>query len=104
MEPRYLNVKVVLAKSFARIHETNLKKQGLLAITFQNKNDYGCIREDDLISVVGLQDFTPGKPLKIIIKHKNGEADTILAEHSYNKQQIKWFKAGSSLNLIRKKA
>jgi len=104
MEPRHLSVKVVLVKSFARIHETNLKKQGILAIVFQNKNDYDCIREDDSISVVGLQDFMPGKPLKIIIKHKNGEADTILAEHSYNEQQIGWFKAGSSLNLIRKKA
>jgi aconitate hydratase len=104
MEPRHLNVKVVLAKSFARIHETNLKKQGILAITFQNKNDYDRIREDDSISVVGLQDFTSGKPLKLIIKHKSGEVDTILAEHSYNEQQIKWFKAGSSLNLIRKKA
>ncbi|MCD6440555.1 MAG: aconitate hydratase [Candidatus Marinimicrobia bacterium] len=104
MEPRHLNVKVVLAKSFARIHETNLKKQGILPITFRNKNDYDCIKEDDSISVTGLQDFTPWKPLKIIIKHKNGETDTILAEHSYNEQQIKWFKAGSSLNFIRKKA
>lgn len=104
MEPRHLNVKVVLVKSFARIHETNLKKQGVLAITFQNRNDYDCIREDDSISVVGLKDFAPGKPLKLIIKHKNGEADTILAGHSYNEQQIGWFKAGSSLNLIRKKA
>ncbi len=104
MEPRYLNVKVVLAKSFARIHETNLKKQGILAITFRNKNDYDCIQEDDAISVVGLQDFMPGKPLEIIIKHKNGETVAILAEHSYNEQQIGWFKAGSSLNLIRKKA
>ena len=98
MEPRFLNVKVVLAKSFARIHETNLKKQGMLALTFQDKNDYDKVREDDRISVVGLKEFAPGKPLKVVLKHADGTSEEFLAQHTYNDTQIAWFKAGSCLN------
>lgn len=98
MEPRFLNVKVILAKSFARIHETNLKKQGMLALTFADKDDYGKIREDDRISVVGLADFAPGRPLTVIVRHKDGSEESLLANHTYNDLQIKWFKAGSALN------
>lgn len=98
MEPRFLNVKVILAKSFARIHETNLKKQGMLALTFTDKEDYGKIREDDCISVVGLADFAPGRPLTIIARHKDGSEESFRANHTYNDLQIKWFKAGSALN------
>mgnify|MGYP001047584809 CR=1 FL=1 len=103
MEPRYLGVKAVLVKSFARIHETNLKKQGMLALTFADKNDYAKIQEDDTFDIIGLTQFTPGKPLTIIIHHKDGSQETILANHSYNDQQIEWFKAGSALNIIRNK-
>jgi aconitate hydratase len=102
MEPRHLAVKVVLVKSFARIHETNLKKQGMLALTFANKEDYNRIQEDDTISVIGLTDFTPGKPLTLLLKHSNGSMESIQANHTYNEAQIEWFKAGSALNLIRK--
>jgi aconitate hydratase len=102
MEPRYLGVRVVLTKSFARIHETNLKKQGMLALTFADKNDYDKILEDDTIDVLGLTEFTPGKPLTIVLHHANGTFDTILANHTYNQQQIEWFKAGAALNIIRK--
>ena len=98
MEPRFLNVKVVLAKSFARIHETNLKKQGMLALTFQDKNDYDKVREDDRISVVGLKEFAPGKPLTVVLKHADGTSEEFLAQHTYNDTQIAWFKAGSCLN------
>jgi aconitate hydratase len=101
MEPRHLGVKVILVRSFARIHETNLKKQGMLALTFTNKEDYDKIREDDLISVKGLTEFTPGRPLNIILFHSNGNTDEFPASHSYNKKQIEWFKAGSALNLIK---
>lgn len=104
MEPRFLNVKVVLAKSFARIHETNLKKQGMLALTFANKDDYQKVQEDDRISVVGLKDFAPGKPLTVVLKHKDGSTDEFLANHSYNTTQIAWFKAGSALNYSALKA
>ena len=100
MEPRYLNVKVVLVKSFARIHETNLKKQGMLALTFTNKNDYGKIREDDKIDILGLRDFSPGKPLAIKLYHNDGTSDSFSVKHSYNKLQIDWFKAGSALNAM----
>ncbi len=102
MEPRYLNVKAVLVKSFARIHETNLKKQGMLALTFANKEDYEKILEDDLITIHGLDSFAPGKPLTVELDHADGTHDTISVNHSYNKAQIEWFKAGSALNLIRK--
>lgn len=101
MEPRHLAVKVVLVRSFARIHETNLKKQGMLALTFADKNDYDKIREDDSIDVIGLTTFTPGKPLKLVLNHADGSKDEVLANHSYNEQQIEWFKAGSALNLIK---
>jgi aconitate hydratase len=102
MEPRFLGVRAVLVKSFARIHETNLKKQGMLALTFANKEDYNKIQEDDSIDIIGLTSFTPGKPLEIILHHKDGSAETILVNHSYNEQQIEWFKAGGALNIIRK--
>ncbi|MFN4286389.1 MAG: aconitate hydratase [Lacibacter sp.] len=101
MEPRHLGVRVVLVKSFARIHETNLKKQGMLALTFANKDDYEKILEDDTIDVIGLTSFTPGKPLEIVLHHADGTSETILANHSYNAQQIEWFKAGGALNVIR---
>uniref|UniRef100_A0AB33IUH9 Aconitate hydratase A n=1 Tax=Prevotella sp. GTC17254 TaxID=3236794 RepID=A0AB33IUH9_9BACT len=98
MEPRFLNVKVVLAKSFARIHETNLKKQGMLALTFVDKADYDKIYEDDRLSVVGLTDFVPDRPLHVIVKHQDGTQEEFLAEHTYNTVQVAWFKAGSALN------
>ncbi len=101
MEPRHLAVKVVLVRSFARIHETNLKKQGMLALTFANKADYFKILEDDSIDIIGLTEFTSENPLKIVLNHANGSKDEILANHSYNDQQIEWFKAGSALNLIK---
>lgn len=101
MEPRHLEVKVIIAKSFARIHETNLKKQGMLALTFMDKADYNLIREDDVFDIAGLTAFTPGKPLDVIIRHKDGTSDKILAKHTYNSFQIEWFKAGSALNIIR---
>lgn len=102
MEPRHLGVKAILVKSFARIHETNLKKQGMLALTFANKTDYDKIQEDDTFDIIGLDEFAPGVPLKIIIHHADGSKDEILANHSYNETQIQWFKAGSALNLIKK--
>lgn len=100
MEPRFLNVKVILVKSFARIHETNLKKQGMLALTFAHKEDYPKVREDDHISVIGLSHFAPGKPLTIKLKHTDGTEDVFDANHTYNELQIKWFKAGSALNAL----
>jgi len=99
MEPRFLNVKVILAKSFARIHETNLKKQGMLALTFIDKEDYNKVCEDDRISVTGLKSFSPDKHLTITLTHKNGSKDTFEAQHTYNEQQINWFKAGAALNV-----
>jgi aconitate hydratase len=101
MEPRYLGVKVVLVRSFARIHEANLKKQGMLALTFVDKADYDKILEDDLIDVTGLVSFAPNKPLNLILRHADGTRDVIQAGHTYNENQIGWFKAGSALNLIR---
>lgn len=98
MEPRFLNVKVVLAKSFARIHETNLKKQGMLALTFVNKDDYDKVQEDDRISLTGLKNFTPGKNLIVSLKHADGSTDSFEVAHTYNEAQIAWFKAGSALN------
>lgn len=102
MEPRNLGVKVVLVRSFARIHETNLKKQGMLGITFANKADYDLIREDDKFDVVGLTSFTSGKQLTVVLNHADGTKDEILVDHTYNQNQIDWFKAGSALNLIKK--
>jgi aconitate hydratase len=102
MEPRYLGVKAVLVKSFARIHETNLKKQGVLTLTFGNKDDYNKIREDDRIDISGLKDFTPGKQFIISLKHSDGTIEKFSANHSYNESQIEWFRAGSALNIIRK--
>ena len=99
MEPRFLNVRVILAKSFARIHETNLKKQGMLALTFADKADYDKIQEQDRISVTGLKDFAPGRPLQIVVTHKDGSTDIFAANHTYNEMQIRWFKAGSALNM-----
>lgn len=101
MQPRHLGVKAVLVKSFARIHETNLKKQGMLALTFANESDYDKILEDDTFDFADLTAFAPGKPLTIIARHKDGSEDTIMANHSYNEGQIEWFKAGSALNLIK---
>lgn len=98
MEPRFLGVRVILAKSFARIHETNLKKQGMLALTFADKDDYNKVREDDLLSVVGLTEFAPGRPLTVILRHADGTEDRLAAPHTYNAAQIEWFKAGSALN------
>lgn len=102
MEPRFLNVKAILVKSFARIHETNLKKQGMLALTFANKNDYDKVRENDKISISGLKDFAPGKNLVVILTHADGTTDTFEALHTYNEQQIGWYKAGSALNAMNK--
>ena len=102
MEPRFLGVKVVLVKSFARIHETNLKKQGMLGITFADENDYDLIQEDDTFNFIDLKDFAPGQPLTIELLHADGSKDTIKAQHTYNAQQIEWFKEGSALNLIKK--
>ena len=101
MEPRHLGVRVVMVKSFARIHETNLKKQGMLALTFANKEDYEKVQEDDTIDVIGLTSFTPGVSLHVVLNHKDGSTDTIEANHSYNAQQIEWFKSGGALNVIR---
>lgn len=102
MEPRHLGVRVVLVKSFARIHETNLKKQGMLGVTFNNNEDYDKIQEDDTFDVIGLTEFTPGVPLTVVANHKDGTKDEISVNHTYNQQQIEWFKAGSALNVIRK--
>ncbi|MDR0430128.1 MAG: aconitate hydratase [Tannerellaceae bacterium] len=98
MEPRFLNVKVILAKSFARIHETNLKKQGMLALTFTDKNDYNRIKEEDQISIADIQEFKPGKPLTAILHHTDGAEESFTVNHTYNDLQIEWYKAGSALN------
>ncbi|HEY4208702.1 MAG TPA: aconitate hydratase, partial [Puia sp.] len=87
--------------SFARIHETNLKKQGMLGLTFVNKEDYDKVREDDTIDIIGLTTFAPGKPLTMVLNHKDGTKDEIAVNHTYNEQQIGWFKAGGALNVIR---
>lgn len=101
MQPRFLGVMAVLVKSFARIHETNLKKQGMLGLTFAQESDYELIQEDDRFHFVDLADFAPGKPLTIELEHADGSRDTIRANHTYNAQQIDWFRAGSALNLIK---
>ncbi len=102
MEPRHLGVKVVIVKSFARIHETNLKKQGMLALTFDNENDYDLVQEDDTFNFVDLKDFSPSKQITIELLHRNGKVDIIKTNHTYNDQQIEWYKEGSALNLIKK--
>lgn len=102
MQPRHLGVRVVLVKSFARIHETNLKKQGMLGLTFANEADYDLIQEDDTFNFVDLKDFAPDKQLTIELVHKDGSKDTFKANHTYNNAQIEWFKEGSALNLIKK--
>jgi aconitate hydratase len=102
MEPRFLGVKVVLVKSFARIHETNLKKQGVLTLTFVNKDDYNKIKEDDKIDITGLTEFAPGNKLNVRLIHSDGTSEEFQANHSYNESQIGWFKEGSALNIIRK--
>ncbi len=101
MEPRHLGVRAVLVKSFARIHETNLKKQGMLGLTFADKADYDKIQEDDTVDIVGLTEFAPGKPLTLVFNHADGTKDEISVNHTYNEQQIEWFKAGAALNIIR---
>jgi aconitate hydratase len=102
MEPRHLGVRAVLVKSFARIHETNLKKQGMLALTFADKADYDKIQEADKIDIIGLTTFAPDKSLTLVLNHADGSKDEIIVNHSYNDQQIEWFKAGGALNIIRK--
>ena len=102
MEPRHLGVRAIIVRSFARIHETNLKKQGMLALTFVKKEDYDKVQEDDSIDIVGLIAFAPGRPLKMILNHKDGTKDEVMLNHTYNQQQIEWFKAGGALNVIRR--
>ena len=101
MEPRHLGVRAIVVRSFARIHETNLKKQGMLALTFVNKDDYDKVQEDDTVDIIGLTTFAPGKPLTMVLNHKDGTKDEISVNHTYNEQQIGWFKAGGALNVIR---
>lgn len=101
MEPRFLNVKAIVVKSFARIHETNLKKQGMLALTFVNKEDYDKVQEDDKISITGLTEFAPGKHLTMVLNHSDGNIEAFPVAHTYNEAQISWFKAGSALNKLR---
>jgi aconitate hydratase len=102
MEPRHLGVRAIIARSFARIHETNLKKQGMLALTFASKNDYEKILEDDVLDIIGLTQFAPGIPLTLVLHHSDGTSETIELNHSYNENQIEWFKAGAALNIIRR--
>ena len=104
MEPRHLGVRAVIVKSFARIHETNLKKQGMLALTFNNESDYDLIQEDDTFNFLDLSEFSENKPLSLEVTHANGSKDVILLNHTYNEQQIGWFRAGSALNLIARHA
>jgi aconitate hydratase len=102
MEPRHLGVRAILVKSFARIHETNLKKQGMLGITFADSADYDKIQEDDIFDITGLTTFTPGKQLTVVLHHKDGSTESFAVNHTYNAQQIEWFKAGGALNIIRR--
>jgi aconitate hydratase len=101
MQPRHLGVLVVLVKSFARIHETNLKKQGMLGLTFADPSDYGKIREDDRFDMSDLAGFAPGIPLTLLALHADGSSDSIMCNHTYNAQQISWYRSGSALNEIR---
>ena len=102
MEPRHLGVIAVIVKSFARIHETNLKKQGMLGLTFCNEADYDLIKEDDTFNFIDLSYFKEGKQLTLEVAHSDGTTDNVLLNHTYNEAQIDWFRAGSALNLIRK--
>ncbi|MDQ2656482.1 MAG: aconitase family protein, partial [Bacteroidota bacterium] len=102
MQPRHLGIRAILVKSFARIHETNLKKQGMLGITFSNESDYDLIQEDDTIDIVDLSSFSPDRQLTVALRHKDGTSDTIKVNHTYNAGQIEWFRAGSALNLMAK--
>jgi len=102
LEPRHLGGRAIIVKSFARIHETNLKKQGMLPLTFVNPADYDKIREDDKVSIKGLTEFAVGKPLALVIKHSDGVVEECLLNHTFNDRQFDWFKAGSALNLIAK--
>ncbi len=104
MEPRFLGVRAILVKSFARIHETNLKKQGMLALTFAHKEDYDKVHENDVIDIEGLTNFAPEQPLIVVLNHADGTSDRVVVNHTYNQQQIEWFKAGAALNIIRQKA
>ena len=104
LQPRYLGGRIILAKSFARIHETNLKKQGMLALTFANPEDYERIRPDDRVDILGLETFSPGKNLTLKLHHGDGAEESISLAHSFNEGQIEWFKAGSALNLMAAKA
>jgi len=101
MEPRFLGVRAIIVKSFARIHETNLKKQGMLGLTFANPADYDKVQENDTIDILGLTEFAPGMQLTIILHHADGTTEEFPVNHTYNQQQIEWFKAGSALNIIR---
>jgi aconitate hydratase len=101
MEPRHLGVMAVIVKSFARIHETNLKKQGMLGLTFENENDYNLIKEDDTFNFIDLFNFSEENSLTLELVHNDGKTDNLILNHTYNKAQIEWFKAGSALNLIR---
>ena len=101
LSPRYLGAVAIIVKSFARIHETNLKKQGLLAVTFVNPEDYDLVEEQDKISLLGLNEMVPGKLIKCVLHHVDGSEDQIELRHTYNEAQIMWFKAGSALNLLR---
>jgi aconitate hydratase len=104
LEPRYLGGLAIIVRSFARIHETNLKKQGMLALTFVDPSDYDKIQPEDRIDITGLESFAPGKNLGLVAHHKDGSVDEIELAHSFNEGQIQWFKAGSALNLMAKKA
>ena len=101
MEPRHLGVRAIVVRSFARIHETNLKKQGMLALTFADKEDYEKVQEDDVVDIIGLTEFAPGKQLTMVLHHKDGTTDEIKLNHTYNQPQIEWFKKGGALNVIR---
>jgi len=103
MEPRFLGGKAIIVRSFARIHETNLKKQGMLPLTFADPKDYDKILEDDKVDITGLDKLSPTNPVKMIVKHKDGKTDEVMLNHTMNDAQIKWFKAGSALNLIAQK-
>jgi len=104
LEPRFLGGRAIIVKSFARIHETNLKKQGMLPLTFNDKADYDKVRPDDKVAITGLEDFQPGKALNCVLTHSDGSSDTIVLDHTFNEQQIEWFKAGSALNRMKEKA
>lgn len=101
MTPRYLGCAAVISRSFARIHETNLKKQGILTLTFKDLADYNRILEDDRISIIGLKELSPGKPVTCILHHNDGTEEVLLLQHSYNESQLEWFRSGSALNILR---